>query len=176
MQNVQRLLALLLVIPGALLAPVAASQERAPSPDRPAAAKVIQVGAAREIPTLGKAAQIARDGDIIELDPGEYKADSAVWTQNDLVIRGIGARPRLVADGVNAAEGKGIFVIRGGNVRLENLGFFGARVADRNGAGVRIERGRVSVIKMHFRRQRKRHSYFKRPGHRITRGRFDVSE
>ena len=47
---------------------------------------------------------------------------------------------------VQAAEGKGIFVIKGGNVTIENLGFFGARVRDRNGAGIRLERGRLKVV------------------------------
>lgn len=136
-----------LVSLGALLATAASSDERAPSSDKPAAAaNVIRVGAAREIRTLRDAAKIARDGDTIEVDPGDYEGDTAVWTQNDLIIRGIGARPRLVADGVNAAEGKGIFVIKGGDVTIENLGFFGARVADRNGAGVRLERGRLRVV------------------------------
>lgn len=135
----------------ALLALNAPAQERAPSPDPPAsAAKVIRVGPAREIRTLQMAAQIARDGDTVEVDSGDYRGDTAVWTQNDLVIRGISTRPRVVFDGVQTAEGKGLFVVRGGNVTIENLGFFGARVADRNGAGVRIERGRVSVIKCTF--------------------------
>ncbi|MBA2412957.1 MAG: hypothetical protein H0V63_09050 [Burkholderiaceae bacterium] len=134
----------------ALLASDAPAQERAPSPDRSAsAAKVIRVGPAREIRTLAKASAIARDGDIVEVDPGDYEKDNAVWTQNDLVIRGIGTRPRLVANGA-VAEGKGIFVIRGGNVTIENLGFFGARVADLNGAGIRLERGRLNVVRCLF--------------------------
>ena len=147
MQNMHRFLLLLfLVSSSALLSSGAASQERATSARSAAAGKVIRVGAMHEIRTLGKAAEIARDGDIVELDAGDYKSDSAVWTQKDLVIRGVGARPRLVADGVNAAEGKGIFVVRGDNVTIENLGFFGARVADRNGAGIRLERGRLKVV------------------------------
>ncbi len=51
---------------------------------------------------------------------------------------------------VQAAEGKGIFVIKGGNVTIENLGFFGARVRDRNGAGIRLERGRLKVVRCVF--------------------------
>jgi hypothetical protein len=136
-----------LVAASVLLFNEAISRQPALAPTGPAtAAKVIRVGAEREIRTLARAAELARDGDVIELDAGEYNADFAVWTQKDLVIRGIGARPRLVADGVNAAEGKGIFVVRGDNVTIENLGFFGARVADRNGAGVRLERGRLKVV------------------------------
>lgn len=146
MQNVYQFLLLnLFIAAGALLSGGASSQERAPTSDK-TAARVLSVGTAREIRSLKRAAEIARDGDTIEVDPGDYHGDTAVWTQNDLVIRGTGARPRVVADGTNAAEGKGLFVIRGGNVTIENLGFFGARVEDRNGAGVRLERGRLNIV------------------------------
>ena len=152
MRNVLRFLLFLVFVPvSASLARAAAPEDRAPLSDRPAVAgKVIRVGASREIRTLRAAAKIARDGDTIEVDSGDYEGDSAVWTQNDLVIRGIGTRPRLVADGVNAAEGKGIFVIKGNDVTIDNLGFFGARVRDRNGAGIRLDRGRLKVIRCVF--------------------------
>ena len=45
-----------------------------------------------------------------------------------------------------AAKEKGIFVIKGDGVTIENIGFFGARVRDRNGAGIRLERGRLRVV------------------------------
>jgi hypothetical protein len=95
------------------------------------------------------AARIASDGDIVEVEPGDYRRDTAVWIQRDFVIRGIGGRPRLMAEGASA-EGKAIFVVRGGRVRIENLGFFGARVRDRNGAGIRLERGRLEIAGCHF--------------------------
>ena len=74
----------------------ARSQERVALPDKACrrSAKVIQVGATREIRTLRQAAKIARDGDIIEVDSGDYKGDTAVWTQNDLIIRGTGTAPQ----------------------------------------------------------------------------------
>lgn len=127
------------------------SSARAPSFNKPAAAaaRVIRVGPSQEIRTLQKAAEIARDGDIVEVDAGDYRRDTAVWTQNNLVIRGTGARPRLVAEGASA-EGKGIFVVRGGDVTIENLAFLGARVSDRNGAGIRLERGRLTIVRCLF--------------------------
>jgi len=148
MQNTQRFLWLtVLVVSSALPSTAARSEERIALPDKPVAiGKVIRVGADRDIRTLRQASKVARDGDTIELDPGDYEGDTAVWTQNELTIRGIGARPRVLADGVNAAEGKGIFVIKGGDVTIENIGFFGARVRDRNGAGIRLERGKVKVM------------------------------
>lgn len=100
----------------------------------------LRVGPTRAIRTLGEAARRARDGEVIEIDAGEYRAPSAVWTQNDLLIRGLrdprGMAPRvvLIADGASA-EGKAIWVVRGGRVRIEDIEFRGARVASGNGAG-----------------------------------------
>ncbi len=115
-----------------------------------AASNIIRVGPSHEIRTLQKAAEIARDGDVVEVEAGDYRRDVAVWTQNNLVIRGIGERPRVVADGVAMAEGKGIFVVRGSNTTIENLAFSGARVPDLNGAGIRLEGGRLTIIKCLF--------------------------
>jgi len=116
----------------------------------PTPARVIRVGPSHDVRTLRKAAEIARDGDVVEVEAGDYHRDTAVWTQKNLVIRGAGARARLIADGAEMAEGKAIFVIRGDNVTIENLAFVGARVPDRNGAGVRHERGRLTVTNCLF--------------------------
>jgi len=152
MQNTHRFLWVsMLVVSNALPATPACSQERAALPGKPVAiGQVVRVGASRDIRTLRQASKIARDGDTIELDSGDYEGDTAVWSQNELTIRGVGARPRVLADGVNVAEGKGIFVIKGGDVTIENIGFFGARVRDRNGAGIRLERGRLKVVACAF--------------------------
>ncbi|MEP6609635.1 MAG: hypothetical protein ABJA83_13275, partial [Burkholderiaceae bacterium] len=113
------------------------------------AGRVIKVGAGHDVRTLRKASEIARDGDVIEVDAGDYQGDTAVWTQNELVIRGTGTRPRVMAQG-QSAEGKAIFVVRGGSVTIDNIGFFNARVADRNGAGIRLEQGRLTIIRCAF--------------------------
>src|SRR5206468_6500985 len=75
-------------------------------------AKVIQVGPKREIKLPSAAAAIAADGDLIEIDPGNYDGDAAVWRQNRLTIRGVGGRAHLRANGAHA-EGKAIWVIKG---------------------------------------------------------------
>ncbi len=94
-------------------------------------------------------ARAARDGDTIEIEPGDYLGDVSSWPQSDLTIRGIGQRPRLIADGRDA-EGKGIMVVKGKRVRIENLEFRGARVRDRNGAGIRVENGPFTVSECAF--------------------------
>jgi hypothetical protein len=110
---------------------------------------VLTVGPTRRIRTLGEAARLARDGDTIEVDAGEYRGDVALWTQDRLSIRAVGGRARLLADGA-IAEGKGIWVLRGGRIDVAGFDFEGARAATRNGAGIRFERGELRVHDCRF--------------------------
>lgn len=107
------------------------------------------VGPQEKIRTVTEAAKAARNGDVIEILPGEYRGQPAIWTQSNLVIRGKGERPVLIADG-KSAEGKGLWVIRGGNVRVENIEFRGVRVRDGNGAGIRFEKGHLVIHRCAF--------------------------
>jgi len=110
---------------------------------------VLRVALGDPLLSLAATARAARDGDTIEVEPGDYVGDISAWPQNDLTIRGIGQRPRLIADG-KSAEGKGIMVLKGRRLRIENLEFRGARVRDRNGAGIRLENGPLTVSKCLF--------------------------
>ena len=107
------------------------------------------VGPGEKITSITEAARLAQDGDVIEIHPGKYHGQPAIWTKNDLLIRGVGERPVMLADG-KSAEGKAIWVVRGGKVRIENIEFRGARVADLNGAGIRFEKGALSIHKCAF--------------------------
>ncbi len=115
----------------------------------PGESRQIRVGARGDVVTLAEASKFARDGDTVLVEAGDYRGDVAVWGQRNLTIRGVGERPRLIADG-RSAEGKAIFVIRGDGVRVENIAFTGARVRGRNGAGIRLEKGRLEVARCHF--------------------------
>ncbi len=99
--------------------------------------------------SIAEAARAAPDGATVEIHAGTYRRDVAVWKQNDLLIRGVGGRPVLNADG-RAAQSKGIFVIKGDRVRVENLEFTGAAVNDRNGAGIRHEGIGLTVVNCYF--------------------------
>lgn len=103
-----------------------------------------RVGPDESIRSIAEAARVARDGDIVEIVAATYRGDVAVWSQAHLTIRGVGGRPVLEAAG-RSAEGKAIWVVRGVDVRVENIVFRGARVPDRNGAGIRHEQGRLTV-------------------------------
>ena len=112
-------------------------------------ARIIQVGPLREIRNLSVAAKVAKDGDTIEVDAGDYRGDVAVWTQNELTLRAVGGRVRLLAEGM-AAEGKAIWVVRGGAITIKGFDFEGARVKDRNGAGIRLEKGLLKIVDCRF--------------------------
>ena len=99
--------------------------------------------------TIAEAARIARDGDVVEIEAGSYVGDVAVWPQRFLTIRGVNGKARLIAGGA-AVEGKAIWVIRGDDVSVDNIEFIGARVADRNGAGIRFEGRRLVVTHCRF--------------------------
>lgn len=121
--------------------PVVSSRGAQPSPDGPG---LVRVGPSRTFKRIGDAAREAPDGAVIEIDPGDYVADIAVFEQRSLTVRGLGDRVRVVAAGASA-EGKALWVVRGGRVTIENIEFTGARVADGNGAGIRLESGTLAV-------------------------------
>jgi hypothetical protein len=104
----------------------------------PIDAAVLKVGPHQRYKRPSQAATIAKNGDIIEIAAGTYIGDVAIWRQHDLTIRGSGGRAHVKANG-KAAEGKAIWVIKGNNTTVENIEFSGARVRDRNGAGIRQE-------------------------------------
>lgn len=114
-----------------------------------ARAETLRVGPTREIRDIATAARLARDGDVVEIDAGEYRGDVASWRQRRLTIRGVGGRPVLLADGQDA-EGKAIWVVKDGVFLIDNIEFRGARVEDGDGNGIRFERGRLTVRNCRF--------------------------
>ena len=111
--------------------------------------RLIQVGIHRAVKTLAEASRVAKDGDIVEVDAGDYVRDVAVWAQNDLTLRVKNGRARLIAQGASA-ESKGIWVVRGGKISVEGCDFIGATVPDHNGAGIRFEKGHLKIDNCRF--------------------------
>jgi hypothetical protein len=114
------------------------------------AVPVLQVGPGRAVKSLAAAARQARDGMVVEVDAGDYVADAATWPQHELTLRAVGGRVRLIAAGINA-QGKGLFVTTGRRQRIEGFDFIGAAVPDRNGAGIRLEAGSLTLVDCSFR-------------------------
>ena len=107
-----------------------------------ATATTFQVGAdkAYASPNALYAAGVVQDGDIIEIDAATYtgQAALAVWHPDNLIIKGVGGQPHLVAND-EYIWGKGIWVFAGDNITVENIEFSGASVPDQNGAGIRLD-------------------------------------
>lgn len=135
------LLLVVLAIGGYPSLPVAIGQTPAP--------RVIAVGPGREYTVPSRAAAVAKDGDIVEIDAGLYTGDVAYWSANRLTIRGVGGRAHLEAGGKSAGQ-KAIWVIIGKETTIENIEFSGCRVPDKNGAGIRQEGAGLTLRNCYF--------------------------
>lgn len=104
-----------------------------------ASAATLSVGAGKTYAAPCAAFAKAKAGDIVEIDGSKtYSGDVCAISVSDLTIRGVNGRPKINAAGKNA-QGKGIWVVKGNNVKIENVEMYGAKVADRNGAALRLE-------------------------------------
>ena len=112
------------------------------------------VGPDRNYKYCSQVNSLLSDGDTVEIDNGFYENDKQVtWTNNNLLIRGIGGTPILKAGDIIATDnsnGKGIFVIKGNNTTIEDIEFTNAKVIDNNGAGIRQEGSNLIVSKCTF--------------------------
>jgi hypothetical protein len=114
-----------------------------------AGAATLVVGPERQPASLMEALDRAKDGDEIDLLPGTYKGVLAIIEHKRLTIRGRGQRPVFLFDG-KLAEGRAMFIVRGEQVRLENIEFRGAKATGGDGAAVRLEKGRLEVVRCAF--------------------------
>ena len=116
-------------------------------------ATTYQVGSTRlyQSPNALYLSNVLQDGDTIEIDAETYTGTPAlaVWQQNNLLIKGVGGLPKLDADG-QYILGKGIWVLAGNDITVENMEFFGATVPDNNGAGIRLDGVGMNVLRCFF--------------------------
>jgi hypothetical protein len=118
-----------------------------------AAARVLTVGSGKQYSTIRQAAAAATPGTVIQVDPGNYPDDIVVWRTNNVTVRGMGSvRPHVYgtkvipyASGNDLQNGKGLWVVDGTGVRIENFELSGAQVTDQNGAGVRGEGTNLTI-------------------------------
>jgi hypothetical protein len=109
-------------------------------------AATLEVGPNRRLTVPSEAARIARDGDTIVIDEGDY-VDCAVWTRRHLVIEGKG-RGAVIRRRV--CDEKGVFVTVGDHITVRNLTFAEARAPSHNGAGIRAEGRDLTVRNCRF--------------------------
>ena len=112
--------------------------------------RVLSVGPGRELATPSAAAAVARNGDIIEIAAGQYRGDSAMWRASDLLIRAVGGIAHINGEGVRLIQDKALWLIRGNNIRIENIEFSHSRSTDSNGAGMRVEADGLLVLGCYF--------------------------
>jgi hypothetical protein len=118
----------------------------------PSRGDTLKVGPGQAYQTPSAAAAVAKNGDHIEIEPGQY-FDCAVWNADDLVIEGT-APGVVITD--KTCNGMGLFVIWGNNTTVRNLTLTRSRVPDMNGAGIRLVKGSLIVDTVKFNRQSKR--------------------
>ena len=100
--------------------------------------------------SLPQAVAQAQDGDTIELLPGEYRNVHLVLEKRRLTLRGAGRKVLIDGGGQPSGQHKALWLVRGGEITLENLEFRGARAADGEGSAVRLEGGRLRVRNSQF--------------------------
>lgn len=122
------------------LLPPAAIGNPSPGTLQAAAATTLRVGPGRSFTRIGEAVRAARPGSTILVDAGSYPGDIATLDKDDLHFRAVGGRVDIAAAG-RAVEGKAIWVVRAQRIRIEGFDFRETVVPDRNGAGIRFERG-----------------------------------
>lgn len=115
----------------------------------PAAAATWQVGPQRTYTAPGQVAGLVGNGDTVEIDAGVYAGDVAGWTANNLLLRGVGGKAHLQANG-NAWGQKAIWVIAGNHNAVEDIEFSGCTVPDKNGAGIRLEGQGLRITRCYF--------------------------
>ena len=112
-----------------------------------------KVGPSRNYVTVNDlyTASVVADNDTIEIDAATYTgADAlAVWSKNNLLIRGVGGRPHLIANGAYIF-GKGTWVLAGNDITVDNIEFSGAAVPDENGAGIRLDGTGMTILNCFF--------------------------
>jgi len=129
-------------VDGTLTITPSASFDSASDETSASAPRTLRVGRFQPLTTIASAAKEARNGDTVEIEAGDYPGDVAIWNQDQLTIRGVGGKARLLANGRHV-ERKGIWIIRGGRITVDNIEFSGAKVEHRNGAGIRFEKGHL---------------------------------
>ena len=121
------------------------------------ASRVLKVGPTRSYHNPSDALADLQDGDVVEVDAGEYPDDIVVWRRKNLTLRGVGGRAHMKATrlipytaGSDRENGMGIWVTKASKISVENIEFSGAKVPDANGAGIRAEGPDLTVCGSYF--------------------------
>lgn len=112
-------------------------------------AKTWLVGPDFQLKSPSVAIKQAKDGDTIKIISGIYENDYAIINQDNLTIEGVNGLAHLKSSG-RVPGGKAIWVTNGENIIVRNIEFSGAKVPDKNGAGIRMQRGSLTLVNCYF--------------------------
>jgi hypothetical protein len=108
---------------------------------------VLTVGPGKDFSTIAAAVAAAQNGDTIKVQDGTYINDYVSIDKN-ITLQGVGGMVEMVSTGL-IPNGKAI-VITNGDITINNFAFSRAQVTNRNGAGIRYERGNLILNNCHF--------------------------
>ena len=111
-------------------------------------ARVLEVGPDKEFAAPSAAIAAAKDGDTVRIDAGEY-FDCATVSTNRLTIEGAGPNATAVLTD-KVCSGKALLITNGTDITIRNITLQRARVADRNGAGIRAQGGKLTIEHVKF--------------------------
>lgn len=107
----------------------------------------LTVGANQQFHRIADAVAAARDGDVVLVQAGTYVNDFATVTHR-ITLQGVGGMVKMVAT-VPPTNGKAILTTAS-DVTVDHFEFSGAKVADKNGAGIRYDAGNLVVTNSYF--------------------------
>jgi hypothetical protein len=110
-------------------------------------AATLQVGMGQTYATPCAAIAAAQPNDEIDIAAGTY-TDTCEINAAGLHLKGVGGQPKIDLTSGTPADEKGIYVVNGDNVTIENLELTGAAISDGeggNGAALRIQSNGVVV-------------------------------
>lgn len=111
--------------------------------------KIWQVGPNFSLKKPSAAISLAKKGDTIRIMAGAYENDYSIINQDDLTIEGVNGFAHLISHN-GIPNGKAIWVTNGRNITIRNIEFSGAHVPDKNGAGIRLQKGTLYLENCYF--------------------------
>ncbi len=118
--------------------------------------------------------KMVADGDSVEFSPGNYPNAEAVWRASSLTLFCDSGYAKMQAPQIS--NKKAIWVVQGNNALIKGIEFTGAKVEDKNGAGIRAEGENLAIQNCYFHHNengilggkgilRVEHSIFENNGH-----------
>lgn len=107
----------------------------------------LTVGLNQQYQHVADAVAASHDGDVVAVQAGTYVNDFAT-IYHKITLQGVGGMVKMVAT-IPPTNGKAILTTAS-DVTIDHFEFSGAKVADKNGAGVRYDSGSLTITNSYF--------------------------